>query len=115
MNDEKIIEKLEEFKLPIGNRRIYENELDNYNYFIFRRGRLIESGCNKFVRQIQIIYAFTGEQKISDFDIINKIKELNLIFVGMDSDDVQIADTNDWIDLNIYTFERPERGDNNGI
>lgn len=115
MNDEKIIEKLEEFELPIGNRRIYENELDNYNYFIFRRGRLIESSCNKFVRQIQIIYAFTGEQKISDFDIINKIKELNLNFVGMDSDDVQIADTNDWIDLNIYTFERPERGDNNGI
>lgn len=110
MDDEKIIKKLEEFKLPIGNRRIYENELADYNYFIFRRGKLRESGCNKFIRQIQIIYAFTGEQKISDFEIISKIKELNLNFINMDSDDVQVADTNDWIDLNIYTFERPERG-----
>lgn len=115
MNDEKIIKKLEEFNLPIGNRRIYENEIIDYNYFIFRKGRLIENGCNRFTRQIHIIYAFTGEQKISDFEIINKIKELNLNFVSMESDDVQIADTNDWIDLNTYTFERPERGDKNGI
>lgn len=115
MSDEKIIEKLEELGLPVGNKRIYENELDNYNYFIFRRGRLTGDNCDRYVRQIQVIYAYTGEQTISDFAIINKMKELNLNFVGMDSDDVQIADTNDWIDLNIYTFERPERGDKNGI
>ncbi len=115
MTDEQIINKLEEFEIPVGNRRIYENELEDYNYFIFRRGRLIENGCGRYVRQIQIIYAYTGEQKISDYAIINKIKELNLNFVGMDSDDVQIADTNDWIDINTYTFERPERGDKNGI
>ena len=41
MNDEKIIEALETFELPVGNKRIYENELDGkYHYFIFRRGRL---------------------------------------------------------------------------
>lgn len=115
MSDEQIIKELEQLGLPVGNKRIYENELDNYNYFIFRRGRLTGKNCDRYVRQIQVIYAYTGEQTISDFAIINKMKELNLNFVGMDSDDVQIADTNDWIDLNIYTFERPERGDKNGI
>lgn len=109
MTDEKIIEALEEFGLPVGNKRIYENELKDYNYIIFRRGRLL-GNCDRYVRQIQIVYAYSGEQKISDFEIIKKIKELGLNFTGMDSDDVQVADTNDWIDINTYTFERPERG-----
>lgn len=111
MTDEKIIEALEEFDLPVGNRRIYENELDgDYNYFIFRRGRLRDSGCERYVRQIYIAYVYQGEQKISDFEIINKIKALGLNFKGMENDDVQLANTNEWIDMNTFTFERPERG-----
>lgn len=110
-NDEQIIKALEEFKLPVGNKRIYENELDgNYHYFIFRRGRLRDTGCARYVRQIIIVYVYEGEQKISDFDIINKIKNLGLNFVSMDPDDVQVASINDWIDMNTFIFERPERG-----
>lgn len=110
MNDEKIIEALETFNLPVGNKRIYENELDDYNYFVFRRGGLTESGCGRYVRRIYISYIYQGEQKISDFEIINKIKQLGLNFVGTENDDFQLADTNDWIDMNTFTFERPERG-----
>lgn len=110
MTDERIIEALEEFDLPVGNKRIYENELDgNYNYFIFRRGRLRDSGCERYVRQIYIVYVYQGEQKISDFEIINKIKALGLNFKEMENDDVQLANTNEWIDMNTFTFERPER------
>lgn len=111
MTDEKIIEALEVFKLPVGNKRIYENELDGeYNYFIFRRGHLRDSGCGKYVRQIYIVYVYQGEQKIADYEIINRIKMLGLNFVGMDSDDIQLGSTNDWVDMNTFTFERPERG-----
>jgi len=111
MNDEKIIEALETFELPVGNKRIYENELDGkYHYFIFRRGRLKDNGCGRYTRQIYIAYVYEGEQKISDFDIINKIKDLGLNFVGMENDEFQLANTNDWIDMNTFTFERPERG-----
>lgn len=111
MTDERIIEALEEFDLPVGNKRIYENELDgDYNYFIFRRGRLRDSGCERYVRQIYIVYVYQGEQKISDFEIINKIKALGLNFKEMENDDVQLANTNEWIDMNTFTFERPERG-----
>ena len=35
---------------------------------------------------------------------------LGLNFVGMDSDDIQLGSTNDWVDMNTFTFERPERG-----
>lgn len=111
MTDEKIIEALEEFDLPVGNKRIYENELDGkYNYFIFRRGLLRDTGCGRYVRQLYISYVYEGEQKISDFDIINKIKALGLNFVNMENDDFQLEKTNNWIDMNIFTFERPERG-----
>lgn len=111
MTDEKIIEKLEEFKLPIGNKRIYENELNgSYHYFIFRRGRLRDSGCGKYVRQIYIAYVYEGEQKISDYEIINKIKGLGLNFIGMENDEIQLANTNDWLDMNTFTFERLEKG-----
>ncbi len=111
MTDEKIIEKLEEFRLPIGNKRIYENELNgSYHYFIFRRGRLRNSGCGKYVRQIYIAYVYEGEQKISDYEIINKIKGLGLNFIGMENDEIQLANTNDWLDMNTFTFERPEKG-----
>ena len=111
MSDEKIIETLEEFDLPVGNKRIYENELNGeYHYFIFRRGRLRDNGCGRYVRQIYITYVYEGEQKFSDFEIINKIKELGLNFEGMENDEIQLANTNDWIDMNTFTFERPERG-----
>lgn len=111
MTDEKIIEALEEFKLPVGNKRIYENELDgDYHYFIFKRGSLQDSGCGRYTRRITIAYIYEGEQKISDFDIINKIKALGLNFEGMENDDFQLASTNDWIDMNTFTFSRPERG-----
>lgn len=111
MTDEKIIKALEEFGIPVGNKRIYENELDgNYHYFIFRRGRLVESGCGNFKRIITIAYVYEGEQKISDFEIINKIKALNLNFEEMDPEDFQLANINEWIDMNIFSFSRPERG-----
>lgn len=111
MSDEKIIEALEKFGLLVGNKRIYENELENgYNYFVFRRGILTESSCNMFVRKINISYIYQGEQKISDFEIINKIKNLGLNFKEMEADDFQLASTNDWVDMNTYVFERPERG-----
>lgn len=111
MTDEKIIKALEEFDIPVGNKRIYENELDgNYHYFIFRRGRLVETSCGRFKRNIIIAYVYEGEQKISDFDIINKMKALNLNYEGMDPDDFQLANTNNWIDMNTFTFSRPERG-----
>lgn len=111
MTDEKIIQALETFNLPVGNKRIYENELDGkYNYFIFRRGRLTDNGCGRYVRQIYIAYVYEGEQKISDYDIINKIKGLGLNFIGMDNDEIQLANTNDWLDMNTFTFERPEKG-----
>lgn len=111
MDDEKIIEALETFDLTVGNKRIYENELNgNYNYFIFRRGGLIDNGCGRYVRKIYISYVYEGEQKISDFKIINKIKQLGLNFTGSETDDVQLADTNTWIDMNTFVFERPERG-----
>lgn len=111
MTDESIIEALETFNLPVGNKRIYENELNGeYHYFIFRRGRLRDNGCGRYTRQIYIAYVYQGEQIISDFAIINKIKSLGLNFAGMENDEFQLANTNDWIDMNTFTFERPERG-----
>ena len=94
-----------------GNKRIYENELDgNYNYFIFRRGQLTKNGCGRYVRRIYISYVYDGEQIISDYDIINTIEKLGLNFITMDNDEFQLADTNNWIDMNTFTFERPEKG-----
>ena len=111
MTDEKIIKALEEFGLPVGNKRIYENELNGeYHYFIFRRGRLSDGSCNRYARQIIVAYVYEDEQKISEFEIINKIKDLGLNFVSMDHDDFQLADTNNWIDMLTFTFTRPERG-----
>ena len=53
---------------------------------------------------------YDGEQIISDYDIINTIEKLGLNFVTMDNDEFQLADTNNWIDMNTFTFERPEKG-----
>lgn len=111
MDDEKIISALEEFNVPVGNKRIYENELEGgYHYFILRHGKLVDNGCGKFSRQIIVAYVYEGEQTISDYEIINKLKALNLNFVSMDSDDFQIANTNNWVDMNTFIFSRPERG-----
>lgn len=92
-----------------GDKRIYENEVKDYNYIIVRKGRLNKNNCNSFSRTIEIVYVFDGEQKISDYEIIKKFEEIRLNFINMDTDDFQVANTNKWVDMNIYTFERGEK------
>lgn len=112
MTDEKIVETAKSFKIPVGDKRIYENEVEDYNYIIIRKGTFTENNCNSYSRTINIIYVFDGEQKISDFDIISKFKSIGLIFKRMEPDDFQIGNTNKWVDMNTYIFERPERNRN---
>lgn len=109
MTDEKIIEVAKSFNIPFGDKRIYENEVENYNYMIIRKGALTENNCASYSRIINIIYVFDGEQKISDFEIINAFKKIGLIFKRMEPDDFQAGNTNKWIDMNTYIFERAER------
>ncbi len=92
-----------------GDKRIYENEVKDYNYIIVRKGRLNKNNCNSFSRAIEIVYVFNGEQKISDYEIIKKFEKIGLNFINMDTDDFQVANTNKWVDMNIYTFERGEK------
>lgn len=112
MTDEKIVEAAKSFNIPVGDKRIYENEVEDYNYLIIRKGNLTENNCNSYSRSINIIYVFDGEQKIDDFTIINKFKKIGLIFKRMEPEDFQIGNTNKWVDMNTYIFERPERNKN---
>lgn len=95
-----------------GAKRIYENEVKDYNYIIIRKGTLTENNCASYSRIINIVYVFDGEQKIDDFEIINAFKKIGLVFRRMETDDFQVGNTNKWIDMNTYTFERPERNKN---
>lgn len=92
-----------------GDKRIYENEVDDYNYIIIRKNRLSKNNCNSYTRTIIIAYIFDGEQKISDSEIIKAFEKIGLNFQYMDSDDFQVANTNKWVDSNTYVFERPEK------
>lgn len=109
MTDRKIVETAESFGLPVGDKRIYENEVKDYNYIIIRKGRLTENNCNSYTRDIEIIYVYDGEQKISDGEIIKAFKDIRLNFKYMETDDFQAGNTNKWVDMNIYVFERPEK------
>lgn len=109
MTDEKIVEALQTFNLPIGDKRIYENEVEDYNYFIIRKGRLARNNCASYTRTIKIIYVYEGEQKISDKQIIEAIEGTRLNFKDMEPDDFRVANTNKWVDMNTYVFERPEK------
>ena len=52
MTDEKIIQVAESFKLPVGTQRIYENEVEDYNYIIVRKGTLKRNNCCSYTRTI---------------------------------------------------------------
>lgn len=109
MSDDKIIEIAESFDLPVGSQRIYENELENYNYIIVRKGRLTKNSCNSYTRIIEIIYVYEGEQSISDSQIIKAFEDIRLNFKYMEPDDFRVGETNTWVDMNTYIFERPEK------
>ena len=109
MTDEKIVQALQTFKLPIGDKRIYENEVDDYNYFIIRKGRLERNNCASYTKTIEIIYVYEGEQTISDKEIIETMEGIRLNFKYMEPDDFRVASTNKWVDMNTYVFERPEK------
>lgn len=114
ISNEKIFEvtkKLaEKYKLPIASDRIYANEIDNYNYFIVRKGMLRKTSPKHYVRQIEIVYVFEKEQKIDDFEIINTLEEIGISFVREEPDEIQIQKTSEWITMNTYIFEKPEVG-----
>lgn len=113
MTDEKIIKAAKELnsKIPVFSKRVYENELKKgYNYIVFRKGGLVRNNCNSYSRTIEIIYVYDGKQELTDYEIINSFIEIGLVFKGMEPDDFQVGSTNKWVDMNIYSFERPERG-----
>lgn len=109
MTDKKIVEVAESFNLPVGDKRIYENEVSDYNYIIIRKSRLSKNNCNSYTRTIEIIYVYDGEQSITDGEIISAFENLRLNFQYMDHDDFQAGNTNKWVDSNTYVFERPEK------
>lgn len=104
-----IIKTAEKFKLPVANRRIYENEVDNYNYIIVREGILRETSNKAFVREIIVAYIYENESQIDDFKIINEFKNIGLKFSRMEPDDFRLEKTNRWIDMKTFIFERPEK------
>ncbi len=116
VNNEKIIEIIKKLevvqkqKIPVADTRIYENEVSSYNYIIVRKGKLRKSTPGHFVRQVEVVYVFDQEQKINDFDIINEVEKLGVKFVIMNPDEVQIGSTNNWVTMNTYIFEGPEKG-----
>lgn len=109
MTDERIVEALQTFSLPIGDKRIYENEVEDYNYFIIRKGRLTRNNCASYTKTIEIIYVYEGEQTIPDKQIIEAMERIRLNFKYMEPDDFRVANTNKWVDMNTYVFERPEK------
>lgn len=109
MTDEKIAQIAESFGMPVGAQRIYENEVKDYNYIIIRKGRLSKNSCNSYTRTIEIIYVYDGEQKISDGEIIKAFEDIRLNFKYMEPDDFRVANTDKWVDMNTYVFERPEK------
>ena len=109
MTDEKIAQVAEKFGVPVGVQRIYENEVEDYNYIVIRKGRLSKNNCNSYTKTIEIIYVYDGEQKISDSEIIKAFENIRLNFKYMDTDDFRVANTNKWADMNTYVFERPEK------
>lgn len=108
ISDEKIIETAKELKLPVADKRIYENEVNSYNYIIVKKGTLRKTSPGHFVRQIEIIYVFESNQEKNDFEIINKFQNIGLQFIRLEPDEVQVQKTNTWVEINTYIFERPE-------
>lgn len=88
---------------------MYENEVEDYNYFVIRKGRLTKNNCNSYTKTIEIIYVYDGEQIISDSEIIKSFEDIRLNFKYMDTDDFRVGSTNKWVDMNTYVFERPEK------
>lgn len=108
--DKKVYEIASSFGLPVAMQRIYENEVNDYNYIIIRKGMLRKTSESAYVRQIEIVYVFEGEQTIDDYDIINNFEKINTLkFVRMEPDEAQVQQTNKWLDMNTYIFEIPER------
>lgn len=110
MNDEKIVSLAKEFGIPVFSKRVYENELNKYEYIVIRKGKLYKKDC-KFYRKISINYIHEDNQEISDSEIIKKFDRPGFKFDEMDIDEFKIADKDQWIDINSYYFIRVENYD----
>lgn len=111
MNDNKIYEKLKEFNIPVFSGRASEAEitkLKGYHYFVITKGKLYEKDCHLY-RNILVHYIFENAQSISDVEIIDKLKGPGFKFDGMVPDEVRLGDSDRFVEINTFTFIRPER------
>lgn len=111
MNDNKIFEKLKEFNIPVFSGEASESEitkLEGYHYFVITKGKLYKKDCHLY-RKILVHYIYENVQSFSDSEIINKLEGPGFKFDEMDPERVRLGDSDRFVEINTFTFIRPEK------
>lgn len=109
MKDENIVEELEKLGYPAFKDRVIENQVTNYNYFVFTENALRIDGC-KWYQDILIQWISENYSNVNCFekDIYNAMKGIGLKLKGdITYDLLELSDTNRYIQIVSFIFTRP--------
>lgn len=112
MTNEKIVETLKKYGLPVFYKQVPEEQLTNYNYFIYGETNLRRSNC-KWYQTIEVIfvYEYSFDKTFSDIDIVEKLESIGLkLSDDIEYDNVSISKTNKSIEIVTYHFIRGYKG-----
>ena len=112
MTNEKIVETLKKYKLPVFYKKVPEEQLTDYNYFIYGETNLKRSNCRWYQTiQVILVYEYSFDKTFSDIDIVDELELIGLKLSGdIEYDNVSISKTNKSIEVVTYNFIRGYKG-----
>ncbi|MDD4794980.1 MAG: hypothetical protein PHG03_00240 [Bacilli bacterium] len=114
ITNEKIKLALEELGKPVFYGIVFEDEVNDFNYFLYGEASIKKIDC-KYYQDIEIIYVSENISNLNfyEIDIIEKMESIGLKFKGDGAyDRIQKSKTNAWVDTLTLTFSRPIRKNN---
>lgn len=108
VTNEEIVNKLEEFNLPVFYGEIDENEIKSYNFFYYREERL--KGSERYLTQeIHIFYVSMNQSDLMESEIISALKSIRLHFDEAFYDRLKIDKTSNYVDVVTFVCTRKMR------
>lgn len=111
MKNEDIVKTLKKFELPVYKDLVYEDQIQDYNYFYYTESKIRKLGC-KYYQDVTIVWVSENysNDNFMEIKIIDEIEKLGLKMNGDgEYNHFQKSNTNQYVDTLELTFTRPIR------
>lgn len=105
--EQKIIQALDIFNLPIYYAEIPSEEITNMHYFYFRETGLTRNGTAHLTQTYEVAYVSVEQDDLMEEEIIQALESKNFKFRDAVYERVKLESTNQFVDLVVFAISKP--------